>query len=74
MSTRHWTLTATHLGQLSDAEFALVSDAIEEVLKFYHVLPGKAGEYSILGAVQAEYEKARGFRRFDSAMEEWRQA
>ena len=53
--------SATHLGRLTDAEAAVVEHAIEAVLTRYGVLPGVMGEYSILGAFQLEYEKARVF-------------
>ena len=79
MSDPHWTLSAQHLGRLTDAEATIIEDAIEELMQAWGIMPGRYGEYSILGAFRSEYEKARAAwsaktRRFDDAMQEWRQS
>jgi hypothetical protein len=55
----HWTLTARHFGSFTDAEVAEIERQIEAVLKRKGVLPGKMGEYSILGSFQECYKLAR---------------
>lgn len=66
MPDPHWTLTAIHLGELTQAEWAVVMREIEDhmlvVLRRYNLLPAHQPDYCLLEALCAEYDKARAAR------------